>query len=200
MWFPALLSTLAKLEMPLPVIKWIASWLQNRTFSIHYGDTISRTIKMHVGTPQGSILAAKLFRLHIHFLPSIFFQTTAYPFADDLAILMTWSLEKKFSLNIVGLEERAKHVMCILEKYAENNLLPVNIKKTKAALVHNVIAPQLPKLEYKKQKIEVVPSFKYLGGNNKTKLGWGLYIDDKLKTIRKTYNAMKTLCLQYSQK
>ncbi|CAF4914259.1 unnamed protein product [Rotaria socialis] len=148
---------------------------------------------MHVGAPQGSILAATLFRLHIHFLPSIFFQTTTHLFADDLAILMTGSLEKRFSLNIVELEERAKHVMCTLEKYAENNLLPVNIKKTKAVLMHSVIAPPLPKLEYKKQKIEIVPSFKYLGVTITQKLGWGLYIDDKLKTIRKTYNAMKTL-------
>ncbi|CAF2043862.1 unnamed protein product, partial [Rotaria magnacalcarata] len=93
MWFAALISTLYKLEMSLSYIKWIASWLQNRTLAIHYGDTISRTINMKVGAPQGSILAAPFFRLHLHFLPSVFFQLTTQPFADDLAILITGSLE-----------------------------------------------------------------------------------------------------------
>ncbi|CAF1677087.1 unnamed protein product [Rotaria magnacalcarata] len=94
-WFPALISTLHELDMPLPYIKWIASWLQNRTIAIHYGDKISRTISMKVGAPQGSILAATLFRLHIHFLPSLFFKFTTHLFADDLAILLSGALHSK---------------------------------------------------------------------------------------------------------
>ncbi|UJR12216.1 hypothetical protein I4U23_016393 [Adineta vaga] len=39
--------------------------------------------------PQGSILAATLFRLHIHFLPTIFFQATSHLFADDLALVIS---------------------------------------------------------------------------------------------------------------
>ncbi|CAF3888498.1 unnamed protein product, partial [Rotaria sp. Silwood1] len=37
---------------------------------------------MEVGAPQGSILAATLFRLQIHFLPSIFQQEAAHLFAE----------------------------------------------------------------------------------------------------------------------
>ncbi|CAM4867060.1 unnamed protein product [Rotaria socialis] len=200
MWFPALISTLYKLEMPLSYIKWIASWLQNRTLAIHYGDTISRTINMKVGAPQGSILAATLFRLHVHFLPSAFFQLTTHLFADDLAILITGSLEKKFSLNIIELEERAKHAMNILKKFSENNLLPVNINKTKALLSHNIVAPKMPKIEFKNKKIEFVNSFRYLGVTITQKLGWGSYIDNKLRKIRNTYNAMKILFLNIPKK
>lgn len=80
--------------------------------------------------------------------------------------------------------------MIILEKYSENNLLPVNINKTKALLSHNVIAPKVPKIEYKNQQIDFVRSFKYLGITISQKLGWGSYIDSKIK---KTYNAMKAL-------
>ncbi|CAF3370591.1 unnamed protein product, partial [Rotaria sp. Silwood2] len=154
MWFLALIPTLYKLEMPVSYIKWIASWLQNRTLAIHCGDIISRTINTKVGAPQGSILAATLFRLHIRFLPSVFFQLTTHLFTDDLAKLITGSLEKKFSLNIIELEERAKHAMIILEKFSENNLLPVNINKTKALLSHNVVVPKIPKIKYKNQQIE----------------------------------------------
>ena len=92
-------------------------------------------------------------------------------FADNLAILMTGSLEKRFLLNIVELEERAKHVMYSLEKYTENNLLPVNIKKTKAVLMHNF---QNQNIKNKKLK-----QFLHLNISVVTitqKLGWGSYI------------------------
>lgn len=200
MWFPSLISTLSNLHMPLPYIKWIASWLKNRKISIHYGDAVSRAINVQVGAPQGSILAATLFRLHIHFLPTVFFQLTTHLFADDLAILITGSLDRKFSLNIAYLEERAKEAMIILEKYAVNKILPVNVNKSKALLIHNVIAPSIPKVKYKDQYIEFVPSFKYLGVTIITKLGWGKYIDQKLKKIRIIYNAMKILFYKIPKK
>ncbi|CAF1071405.1 unnamed protein product [Didymodactylos carnosus] len=52
-------------------------------------------------------------------------------FADDLAIMLAGSLEKKFSLDIIELEERAKIAMETLAKYAEEHMLPVNVEKTK---------------------------------------------------------------------
>ena len=200
MWFPALISTLHDLEMPIPYIKWIASWLKNRTLSVHYGDAISRTINVNVGAPQGSVLAATLFRLHIHFLPKIFFNLTTHLFADDLAILITGALEKRFSVNISYLEERAKKAMILLEYYAENKLLPVNVDKTKAILIHSIVSPKIPKLTYKNQGIEIVPSFKYLGVTITTKLGWGKYINLKLKKVRIIYNAMKILFYKIPKK
>ncbi|CAM4841450.1 unnamed protein product [Rotaria magnacalcarata] len=193
MWYPALISTLVRLEMPLPLTKWIASWLKGRTFSIHHGDAWSRNIKMFVGAPQGSVLAATLFRLHIHFLPSIFKQTTPHLFADDLALLFSGSIEKRFSQNIADIELKAKEAMLTLEKFANDTILHVNIPKTKAMLIHNIISPPIPYAEYKQQRIEFVSTFKYLGVCISCKLGWGTYINSILTKIRKVYNAMKIL-------
>ena len=128
---------------------------------------------MEVGAPQGSILAATLFQLHIHFLPSIFSQVSAHLFADDLALLLTSFLKKKFSLNIKDLEKHGNKTMKKLEKYADDHLLPVNVLKTKALLVHNIISLSLLKIKYKKKRIEFVNSFKYFGVTISTKLGWG---------------------------
>jgi hypothetical protein len=193
MWYPALVSSLIKLEMPLHLLKWITSWLKGRTLFIHHGDAFSRKIKMFVGAPQGSILAATLFRLHIHFLPSIFKQITTHLFADDLALLMVGSLEKKFSINIKDLEIRAKQAMIVLEKFADDMILPVNVPKTKALLIHNIVSPTLPTVEYKNQKIEFVSNFKYLGVSIACKLGWGNYISNIINKMRKINNAMKIL-------
>ncbi|CAF1935542.1 unnamed protein product [Rotaria magnacalcarata] len=69
--------------------------------------------------------------------------------------------------------------MKILARYADDNLLPVNINKTKAILVHNVVAPPYPKIKYKETTIEFVKRFKYLGVDITTKLGWESAIGNK---------------------
>jgi len=171
MWYPALIINLKKLGLPIPLLKWIYNWLQKRTFSIHFGEVYSHIIPMYVGAPQGSVLAATLFRLHVHFLPSFFFSLTSHMFADDLAIQICGDLEKKFSLNILELEARAKSTLERLGKFADDMILPVNTNKTKALLVHNVVAPSKPKIEYRGQLIEYVRDLKYLGVNICTKLG-----------------------------
>ena len=193
MWYPALISSLTKLDMPLAMTKWISLWLKNRTFAIHQGDARSRMIQMKVGAPQGSVLAATLFRLHIHTLPLLFPQISTHLFADDLAIVLVGSIEKKFSVNIRDIEVKAKQAMQCLEKFALDNILPVNVSKTKALLIHSVVSPPTPKIEYQGQRIEIVQEFKYLGVRIATKLGWGKYINARMKKIRSIYNAMKMI-------
>ena len=193
MWHPALISTLVKLDFPVPLLRWTVSWLEERSISIHVGDAVSRSIDISVGAPQGSVLAATLFRLHVHFLPSFFKNLMCYLFADDLTIVLTGALESRFSINVKELEKQAKGAMKILEKYADDNLLPVNINKTKAILVHDTVDPSYPKVKYKNRKIEFVKRFKYLDVDIITKLGWGIYIDNRLKKVRKIYHALRIL-------
>ena len=120
-------------------------------------------------------------------------------FADDLAIHISGDLDKRFSRNIIDIEERAQLTLESLGKFSDDNLLPVNIKKTKALLVHSVVAPTKPKLEYKGQHIEYVKNFKYLGVTITAKLGWGIYISERIKMIRKVYRGTKILFLHYAE-
>ncbi len=76
-----------------------------------------------------------------------------------------------------------------LEKYADNILLPVNVEKTEALLVHNTVSPNYPEIKYKNKKINYVKESKYLGVTITTKIGWGKYIEEKLKKIRTTYSS-----------
>ncbi len=127
---------------------------------------------MSIGAPQRSVLAATLFRLHVQFLPSSVFDLVVHMFVDDLAIVISGSLEKRFTQNIEEIQERAKSLMKQLEKFSNNLLLPVNVNKTKALLAHNVVSPPYPMVEYKNQNIEFVKSSKYLGVYVSTKLRW----------------------------
>jgi hypothetical protein len=112
--------------------------LKGKTMSIHMGEAVTRLINIFVGTPQGSVLAATLFRLHVHFLPSFFMNLTCRLFADDLAIVIPRALKNRFSKNIVELGRQSGMAMNVSEKYADDNLLPLNINKTKALFVHDV--------------------------------------------------------------
>jgi hypothetical protein len=186
MWHPSLVSTLLKLDFPLPLLRWLVEWLKGRTMSIHVGEAISRSINISVGALQGSVLATTLFRLHIHFLPSFFLNLTCHLFADDLAIIMSGALENRFSKNVFELEKQADVAMAILSKYAKDNILPVNVAKTKALLVHNVVAPPYPKVKYNGIKIDFVNRFKYLGIDITTKIGWGYTFKHVLRRSEKS--------------
>ena len=101
---------------------------------------------MKLGTPQGSVLGATLFRIHILLLPKYLFGTMFHLFAVDLVLILSGSLENKFSENVKELEQRAASTLKTLENFADHLLLPVNVAKTKAMLVHNVIAPPYPRV------------------------------------------------------
>ncbi|CAF1298638.1 unnamed protein product [Rotaria sordida] len=124
LWYPALISNLLELEMPLPLVRWIYQWLQGRTMAIHHGESISRTIQIFSGAPQGSVLSATLFRLHIHFLPKTLARFCSHLFADDLALIIKGSIEKKFTQNIEDIEQQASIAMKLLENFSKNLILP----------------------------------------------------------------------------
>ena len=94
MWYPALLMTLAKLNMPLELRRWICDWLQERSMFISHGEARSRTFRVGVGAPQGSVLAALLFKLHIRFLPSYLAQATTHLFTDDPTMIFPGTIER----------------------------------------------------------------------------------------------------------
>ncbi|CAM4908212.1 unnamed protein product [Rotaria socialis] len=180
MWYPALMRALERLDMPIELRKWIYNWLQNRKMFISHGDMKSKIFSISVGAPQGSVLAALLFRLHVFFLPSYFPEINCHLFADDLTMVIKGALEKKLSDNLIYIQNQAKIVLQSLEKFAYDHNLPVNTKKTKAMLIHSTVAVEKPDLFYKNVKIEYVKTYKFLGVEIGTKLGLvndSVYVD-----------------------
>ena len=112
-------------------------------------------------------------------------------FADDLAILIKGSIENKLSDNVSHLEEQAKIAMHILEKFSKDMLLPVNAKKTKAMLFDSVVNSDHLNVIFDNKNIELVSTFKYLGIELRCKLGWRLYIQNRLAKIRNIYCALR---------
>ena len=154
------------------------------SFCISLGEATSRSVPMSIGAPQGSVLVATLFRLYVLVLPKYLKAFSTHIFVDELAIQINGDLERPFSHNITEIEKRAKVALTGLEQFSEDALLQVNIRKTKALLVHTVVAPAYPKVMYRGKEIEFVTSFNYLGVPIATKLGWTPLITKKMRRIR----------------
>jgi hypothetical protein len=70
----------------------------------------------------------------------------------------------------MDVEKQAKIAMESLEKFSKDLLLPVNVKKNDA---NSAVSPSYPKVFFDHERVEIVSSFKYLGVEIRTKMGWG---------------------------
>ena len=106
--------------IPLQIIRWIASFLDNRQAKVRFGDGMSKSRIIRQGLPQGSVLSPLLFIMYINNLAVLMPESeTIAMFADDVSILSTrrskeeatraaqaavdivvkWSAEWKLTLN-----------------------------------------------------------------------------------------------------
>jgi len=119
-WRQKLLLSMDEFGIPKQMIRWVASFLNNRQAKVRFGGSMSRSRCMRQGLPQGSVLSPLLFIMYINNLASILpGSETICMFADDVGILVTrrsaaeaerdaqklvdavvaWSKEWKLTLN-----------------------------------------------------------------------------------------------------
>ena len=86
-WPVGLIFKLVKIKLPLYLINWIVTFLNNRQFRVKIGDYCTEYFEILTGVPQGSVLSPTLFSIYINDIPmnNKKNQINSLLFADDLA-------------------------------------------------------------------------------------------------------------------
>ena len=111
------------------VVKWLNSYLSERTQQVKFRNLTSKIIKVQSGVPERSHLGPVLFTLLIEGLPSIVLHSKVLIYADDVKIFNTFN-------NVYGFDQ-LRADFCSFYKWCKLNLLDLDIKKCKQ--IHNIL-------------------------------------------------------------
>lgn len=170
-------------------IELLESYLNNRSQQVQYNETISQSLMIKCGVPQGSILGPLMFIVYINDMTeaSKYFYPLMY--ADDTTLCAT--LNSNYENTD---KDRLNCELNEINMWLKLNKLTLNINKTKGMAFHT---PQrhvsVPELFIDNKKIEFVENFNFLGIIINKNLKWNNHIDMIAKKIAKTVGIMKKL-------
>lgn len=151
----------------------IKSYLCQRTQVVELDGSLSNTIFILSGVPQGSVLGPLLFSLFINDLPSILKNCSIHMFADDVQLYICST-----DYNTYDLAQLINYDLERLSKWSSSNLLPINSTKTKAMFIsRRQIRATLPDLVINGDKIDYVDKACNLGVIFQSNLEWDCQIN-----------------------
>ena len=186
----AFLRKLDSLNLPPNLLSWFSSYLDGRTQSVRVGKSVSSSLPVISGVPQGSILGPLLFIIFFNDIASILpsFSSNMILYADDILLLHT--------INSPSDIDSINSQLDVISSWLTSKSLHINILKTKYMIFSHrpqAYFDQLPTIKIADSAIDRVSSFKYLGIVLKPNLSWSAHIH----LLRK--KAKKILGLIYRQ-
>ncbi len=177
-----LLSKLHHYGIRGKTLKWIKSFLDDRTQSVVVNGKTSGTIPVSSGVPQGSVLGPILFLVYINDLPE-HVQSTVRLFADDTAIYITLDTEGQSKVLQNDLEN--------LEKW--ENKWDMEFNPSKCQIIHITKSRHHIPTTYKLHNttLESAPSAKYLGVDIASDMSWTTHINRISKQANQTLGFLK---------
>ena len=118
---PMLILKLQKFGIESRLLKWIESYLTNRTQSVKLHNEISKRINVTSGVPQGSHLGPLLFIIYVNDISVLLKRLKVLIYADDMKLYMTI----KDSNDDISFQEEVD----IFIEWCSKSLLELNVKK-----------------------------------------------------------------------
>ena len=147
------------------LIKWLFSFLTDRTQRVRVGKAISSARTTNTGAPQGCVLSPALFTLCTADCRRNPDANLLIKFADDTSL--TGLVEQDEAAYRGGVQQ--------LVEWCDSNFLALNVSKTKELVVDFRVAPtdtETEPINIKGQSVEMVSAYKYLGVVICNKLSW----------------------------
>lgn len=165
----------------------ISSYLSNRSQFVTLGTEQSKSIYVHRGVPQGSILGPLLYSMYSNDLPSCVVNCNIHMYADDVQLYL--GFKKSDLVNNINLinDDLARII-----NWASANGLTLNASKSKCLIVSKSTfqLPEYISLNIENSPLEIVTKSKNLGVIFNNRLTWRDHI---VSAIGNTSSALRNL-------
>ncbi|TWW75992.1 hypothetical protein D4764_13G0006540 [Takifugu flavidus] len=171
---PALLQDkLSQLSVPASLCRWITHFLTDRRQYVRLGKTVSDSVTISTGSPQGCVLPSLLFSLYTNCCTSSHQSVKLIRFVEDTTLI---------GLISNGDETAYRREVARLVSWCGHNNLQLNAQKTVEMIVdfRKVTAP-LPPLALMDSPITIADSFRFLGTTITRDLKWEPTISSLIK-------------------
>ena len=178
------LEKLSSLGVHESLVRWSASFLNERSQCVKIGSSLSEVARIHAGCPQGTIMGPLVFVTHINDLhpPG---QVMTIKYVDDTNILHASNDSEDTTL------QQAATYLC---EWSKTNNMKFNIKKSKEIIFHSTkCAEDFLPITIADDGIERVEEAKILGVIIREDLKWNSHVEYMLKKANKRLYLL-TLC------
>ena len=165
---------------------WILDFLLNRPQVVKIRDSLSSSVTLSTGTPQGCVLSPMFYSLYTHDCLSCHVRTKILEFDDDTTVigLITNSDESEYRDQVNK-----------LISWCNDNNLELNVNKTKEIIVDfrtKTSSPPSP-LVIDDRTVEIVQYFKFIGSTISSNLKWELNVVNIVKKAQQRLYFLRRL-------
>ncbi|XP_049886813.1 uncharacterized protein LOC126381362 [Pectinophora gossypiella] len=185
-WHAGLLSKLPAYGIPAGFSTWISDFLSERSIRVVIDGGSSDLIAIDAGVPQGSVLSATLFLLHINDL----LMSGIVGYADDSTVLERYVSGAAATAEVVrslreDLVERTDEILKHVSQWGDKNLVTFNSSKTQACLFTAKKSPFNRTPTFRGASVPITDRLELLGMELTSRLNFGTTIESKAQTAAK---------------
>ena len=185
-----LLKKLKALNFSQPSLNLIKSYLTNRKQTVSYAKSVSCTLNVNHGVPQGSVLGPLLFLLYINDLPHCITHAKTLIYADDTTLFVS---HKNYDTLLQHIQEDINSLV----HYCHANGLIINAAKTKIMFFGKKLdMPHTCPITISGENIDEIDCHKFLGIHIDNKLKFSSHIEHIIKKLN-SVNFLLTKCRRF---